>query len=103
MAGMKYLADYDKYNVTEAEIEELKQKNQEQQIWNEEAEWLWQDTDNLQEENKKVEEQLIDLEKRNEDLDLELEKLKHEHIKQENIKRLKDEQIIKEKAEIERL
>ena len=29
MAGMKYLADYDKYNVTEAEIEELKQKNQE--------------------------------------------------------------------------
>ena len=50
-----------------------------------------------------MEEQLIDLEKRNEDLDIELEKLKHEHIKQENIKRLKDEQIIKEKAEIERL
>ena len=38
MAGMKYLADYDKYNVTEAEIDELRQKNQEQQMRNEEAE-----------------------------------------------------------------
>ena len=47
MAGMHYLADYDKYSITESEINEIKRKNEQQQKFAEEAETLWIETESL--------------------------------------------------------
>ena len=47
MAGMHYLADYEKYDVSESEIAEIKKKNEEQQRRAQEADRLWEETESL--------------------------------------------------------
>ena len=51
LAGMYYLTDYEKYNVSETELEDLKKKSTEAEVRREEAKRLREETEALQEQN----------------------------------------------------
>ena len=51
MAGMYYLGEYDKYNVSPEELEELKKRSTEAEARREESTRLQEETEALQEQN----------------------------------------------------
>ena len=103
MAGMHYLANFEEYNVTQKEIEDLQSKNAEQQARKLEAERLRRETEELQIQNKRTEDQLKELEIKNEEIDDQLDDLKKSQKDQIEKQKDKESQIESEKLEIEAL